>query len=185
MLLNPPSWLLGLSFGLFGFCRHWLQYLGARLPERDPVHRAGRRQFLRQPHVSGGYPGNLAAGWAINRTTHRHLLLTATFVVTGILLAWSFHLRARAMVVPFMLMLGFVSNWIPTVTFTLAPETMPSIEYAGLGLAIVLAGQCWLADRTAGTGRGAQRGQLDSRQHLFGDCHGYWYNCLMVRGQRG
>jgi hypothetical protein len=39
-----------------------------------------------------------------------------------------------------MITLGLVSNFIPTVTFTLAPETMPGVEYASLALAIVMVG---------------------------------------------
>jgi MFS family permease len=33
-----------------------------------------------------------------------------------------------------------VSNFVPTAVFTLAPETMPRIQLAGLGLAIVMTG---------------------------------------------
>ena len=44
------------------------------------------------------------------------------------------------MVVPYMIALGFASNFIPTLTFTFAPETMPSIEFAGLSMAIATVG---------------------------------------------
>jgi hypothetical protein len=35
-----------------------------------------------------------------------------------------------------MLALGFATNSIPTSVFTLAPETMPTLQLAGLGLAM-------------------------------------------------
>jgi len=40
----------------------------------------------------------------------------------------------------YMLALGFVSNFVPTLVFTLAPETMPTLQLAGLALAIVAIG---------------------------------------------
>ncbi len=138
MLLNLPSWLLGLSFGLFGFAViGYNTWAPAYLNETLSIAPASA-SFYASLMFLAAIPGNLAAGWAVDHTPRRHLLLTATFVVTGILLAWSFHLDALWMVVPFMVVLGFVSNWIPTVTFTLAPEKVPSIEYAGLGLAVVI-----------------------------------------------
>jgi len=61
-------------------------------------------------------------------------------VLVMILFFWGFRLDSVGVVVPYMLVLGFVSNFVPTAVFTLAPETMPRIQLAGLGLAIVMTG---------------------------------------------
>jgi len=39
-----------------------------------------------------------------------------------------------------MIVLGTISNFIPTATYTLAPETMPRLEYAGLAVGMLMAG---------------------------------------------
>jgi MFS family permease len=84
-------------------------------------------------------PANTIAGWVITRIRNRHSLLPVTFLITGVLFAWSFRLQDVRAVVPYMLVLGFVSNFIPAATFTIAPETMPTPEFAGLAIAIVMA----------------------------------------------
>jgi len=85
-------------------------------------------------------PANITAGWVINHLPNRHNLLPAAFLTTGLLCVWSFHLRCVGAVVPYRIALGFTSNFIPTAVFTLAPETVPNVAYAGLALAIVIVG---------------------------------------------
>jgi MFS family permease len=137
-LLNLPAWLLGLSFGLFGFAViGYNTWAPAYLTQTLSIAPAAA-SFYASLMFLAAIPGNLAAGWVVDRTPRRHPLLTATFVVTGIMLAWSFGLGAAWMVAPYMLLMGFFSNWIPTITFTLAPEKVPSIEFAGLGVAIAI-----------------------------------------------
>jgi len=139
MLLNLPIWLLGLSFAAFGFAIiSYNTWAPAYLTETLSIAPSAA-SFYASLLFLAAILGNLVAGWAVDHTAHRHRLLSGTFLATGILLAYSFHLETVWIVAPYMLVLGFVSNWIPTVTFTLAPEKVPSIEFAGLGLAIVLA----------------------------------------------
>ena len=138
VLLNLPAWLLALSFGLFGFAViGYNTWAPAFLTETLSIPPAAA-SFYASLMFLAAIPGNLAAGWAVDRTPRRHPLLTATFVVTGAMLAWSFGLRTVWIVAPYMLVMGFFSNWIPTITFTLAPEKVPSIEFAGMGLAITI-----------------------------------------------
>ncbi len=40
-----------------------------------------------------------------------------------------------------MLLLGLVAGFIPTATFTLAPETMPNPQFAGVALGLISIGQ--------------------------------------------
>jgi sugar phosphate permease len=137
-LLNLPAWLLALSFGLFGFAViGYNTWAPAFLTETLSIPPAGA-SFYASLMFLAAVPGNLAAGWTLDRTPSRHPLLTAAFVVTGAMLAWSFGLRAVWIVAPYMLVMGFFSNWIPTITFALAPEKVNSIEFAGLGLAMAI-----------------------------------------------
>jgi hypothetical protein len=85
-------------------------------------------------------PANITAGWAINRLGDRHSMLPAAFLITTILFFWSFRLGTVSIIVPYMIALGFASNFIPTATFTLSPQTIPRVQFASLALAIVMVG---------------------------------------------
>ena len=140
MLLNPSAWLLALTFGAFGFCllgyNTWApKFLNDTLHiELAAANAYASLMFL------AGIPANIIAGWLINRLRDRYSMLPAAFLLTTILFFWGFRLESVSIVAPYMVALGFVSNFIPTATFTLAPETMPRIQLASLGLAIVMAG---------------------------------------------
>jgi predicted MFS family arabinose efflux permease len=140
MLLNPTSWLLGLAFGLFGFSmlgyNTWAPSYLTETLRIDPA----TASFYASLMFVAGIPGSLVAGWAINRTQRRYALLTASLLVTGIILAGSFHLGSVRVVAPYMILLGFVSNFVPPTLFTLAPETMRILRFASLGLAVTIVG---------------------------------------------
>jgi sugar phosphate permease len=87
-----------------------------------------------------GIPGSLVEGWAINRTKRRYALLAVSLLATGIILAGSFQLGSIRIVAPYMILLGFVSNFIPPTLFTLAPETTRILRFASLGLAVTIVG---------------------------------------------
>jgi MFS family permease len=76
----------------------------------------------------------------LTRIQQRNRLLTIAFIATGILFLGAFGLPNLAVAVVYMVILGFVSNLIPTAVFTLAPATMPRLQLAGLALAIVTMG---------------------------------------------
>ncbi len=140
MLLNPTAWLLALSFALFGFCilgyNTWAPtYL------TDTLHiQPDAASFYASVMFLAGIPANILAGWLLNRLRDRYRLLPVAFLATTILFFWSFRLGNISFVVPYMVALGVASNFVPTTTFTLAPETIPSVQFASLGLGIVIAG---------------------------------------------
>jgi MFS family permease len=140
MAFNPLAWLLALAFGAFGFAllgyNTWAPTFLSRTLAIDTTAASSYASLM----FLAAVPANVAAGWAINRIKHRYALLPAAFVITSVLFFWSFRLGSTAVVVPYMIALGFASNLVPTTIFTLAPETMAGVEYAGLALAIVLAG---------------------------------------------
>ncbi len=138
MLLNPLSWLLGLAFGAFGFSLiGYNTWVSSFLTETMSIDSASASFFASLMFLAA-IPASGIAGWVITRIKNRHSLLPVAFLITGLLFVWSFRLRDVRAVVPYMLVLGFASNFIPATTFTLAPETMPSPEFAGLAVAIVM-----------------------------------------------
>jgi nitrate/nitrite transporter NarK len=68
-------------------------------------------------------------------------VLTLSLALSGILLFWCFQLGSASMIVPYTLLLSFVAGFVPTSTFTLAPETMSDPRFVGLALGIVSVGQ--------------------------------------------
>jgi MFS family permease len=139
-LLNVDSWLLALIFVCFAFSllgyNTWAPAYLADSLGMEPA----RASFAASMMFLAGIPGNLVAGWILIRTGRPQRLLVAAFALSTVLFAWSFRLELVAIVVPYMLALGFLTNLIPTTEFTLAPETMPSPSLAGLGLAILAIG---------------------------------------------
>jgi MFS family permease len=139
-LSNRSAWLLALTFGAFGFCiLGYNTWAPTFLTDVFQIREATASSYASLMFLAA-IPANLIAGWLINRLKNRYHLLPATFLVTSLFFFWSFRLPSRDLVIPYMFTLGFVSNFIPTATFTLAPETMPSVQYAGLAIAIVMTG---------------------------------------------
>jgi MFS family permease len=140
MLLNPSAWLLALAFGAFGFCllgyNTWAPNF---LTDTLHIEPAAANAYASVMFLAA-IPGTIFAGWLINRLKDRYSMLPAAFLITTALFFWGFRLESVSIVVPYMIVLGFASNFIPTAMFTLAPETMPRIQLASLGLAIVLTG---------------------------------------------
>jgi MFS family permease len=140
LMLNPTAWLLGLALATFGFSllgyNTWAPtYLTEALHiDAGPASSYASLMFL------AAIPANVAAGWLLGRVRNRAAVLPLAFAATTPLYLWSFNLAAAGTVAPFMVALGFVSNFIPTVTYALAPETMPGPQFAGLALAILNAG---------------------------------------------
>jgi MFS family permease len=139
-LLNPASWLLALAFGLFSFSLLSYNTWAPSFCVETLSVTAPRASFCASMMFLAAIPGTIMAGWALNRTQHRWRLLLAAFLLTGLLFAWAFRLGDESIIAPYMLTLGFVSNFIPTSIFTFAPETMDHPSFAGLGLAIVMTG---------------------------------------------
>jgi nitrate/nitrite transporter NarK len=140
MLRNRTTWLLALTFGAFAFSLiAYNTWAPAFLTETLQIDGA-RASFYASLMFLAAIPANVIAGWLLNRIGKRYLLLPTSFLITCILFFWSFRLGSESIVAPYMLLLGFASNFVPASTFTFAPETMPGIGFAGLALAIVSMG---------------------------------------------
>jgi MFS family permease len=139
-LLCPASWLLALIFGAFGFgLIAYNTWAPAYLTETLGIAPAVASLYASLMFLAS-IPGNLVGGWLVDRSTHRYRLITLGLLATGAVFWWSFRLGSVAMVVPYMLLLGLVSGVVPTAVFTLAPDTLASQAFAGLGVAIAVTG---------------------------------------------
>jgi predicted MFS family arabinose efflux permease len=139
-LLNPTSWLLALSFAIFGFSILGYNTWAPTYLTETLYMQPNAASFYASLMFVAAIPANILAGWLLNRLKDRYTLLPVAFLITTILFFWSFRLGSVSIVVPYMILLGLASNFVPTTTFTLAPETMPSVQIASLGLGIVIAG---------------------------------------------
>jgi MFS family permease len=137
-LQSPATWLLALSFGAFGFCilgyNTWAPTFLIDTLDVEPAAASTYASLM----FLAGIPSNIFAGWLLNRLEDRNRGLPLALLLTSILLFWSLRLPNTGVVIPYMITLGLVSNFVPTAMFTLAPETMPGVESAGLALASVM-----------------------------------------------
>lgn len=141
LLLNPASWILALVFATFTFG-------GLAYSTWAPTYLNQSLGLLPQTAsfdvsltMLSGLPFMLLAGWILDRTRRRHLVLTLALLASAVLVFWSFQLPGPQAVLPYMALMGVVGGVIPTAVFTLAPETMPRPELAGWALGIVSVGQ--------------------------------------------
>ena len=141
MMLNPAHWLLALVFGAFNFAfmgfatwgpTYYNQGLGLSLETASFYASLGSLAVI---------PSTIIAGRVLDRVKDRYLVMTVSLALSGILMFWCFQLGSANAIVPYTFVLSFVAGFVPTSTFTLAPETMPDPRWIGLALGIVSVGQ--------------------------------------------
>jgi MFS family permease len=141
MLLNPASWILALVFGTFNFAfmgfatwgpSYYIEELGLSLETASFYASLGSLAVI---------TSTIIAGRVLDRVKNRHMVMTISLAISGVLLFWCFQLGSANAIVPYTLLLSFVAGFVPTTTFTLAPETMPDPRFVGLALGIVSVGQ--------------------------------------------
>jgi MFS family permease len=141
LLFNPNSWILALVFATFNFAflayATWAPTYFNESLSVDLVTASFYASLMSLAVI----PATIIAGWVLDHTRKRYLVLTAALAISGLLFVLSFQLNSANAIVPFMLVLGLVGGFIPTATFTLAPETMPDPRFIGLALGIVSVGQ--------------------------------------------
>ncbi|MCG0277278.1 MAG: MFS transporter [Thermanaeromonas sp.] len=141
-LRSTNSWLLALSFAGFNFSfigySTWAPLFLNQVHKIDPT----AASFYVSLTTLVCIPGGIIAGWALDRTRNRKGVLITAFVIAVILLVWAFKLgESVSTIVAYFVVLGVVVSFVPTTTFTLAPETAPDPRLAGVALATVIFGQ--------------------------------------------
>jgi predicted MFS family arabinose efflux permease len=139
-LASVPTWFLAVAFGAFAFSLlGYNTWVPTFLTDTLTIQPA-TASFYASLIFIAAIPGNVAAGWAINRVRNRYSLLIGAFLISSILFVGAFRLGQPAVIVPYLLALGFVTNVIPTSAFTLAPETVGHPSLAGISLAMMSMG---------------------------------------------
>ncbi len=141
MLFNPASWILALVFATFNFAFTAYATWSPTYFNQALNVSAETASFYASLMSLAIIPSTLIAGWLLDRVRNRYFVLIAGLLISGVLLMPSFRLGSANMIVPYMIILGLVAGFIPTATFTLAPETMPDLKFAGLALGLVSVGQ--------------------------------------------
>lgn len=135
------AWLLAVAFGGFNFgfigYNTWAPSFLSQVHGVEP----SVASFYASLMLLAVIPANVLAGWVLDRTKNRKVVLAVALALAGIILAWCFRLGSVSIVALYMIGLGLVAGFIPTCIFTLAPDTMPRPELAGLALGIVNLGQ--------------------------------------------
>jgi MFS family permease len=141
VLRSPAPALLALTFATFTFAgtaySTWAPtYLTETLRLTPQA-----ASFTASLSMLAVIPSAQVAGWVLDHTRRRTLVLTLAVLGWGLLWMLSFRLATPAMAALFMLASGFVGGFIPTAIFTLAPETLPRPELAGWVIGLVSVGQ--------------------------------------------
>ncbi|HHV63615.1 MAG TPA: MFS transporter [Peptococcaceae bacterium] len=84
--------------------------------------------------------GAVIAGWCIDRVQNKKMFLTIVFVVIGAIWLFAFNLSTN-IILPYMTVFGICTIFAPSLIFTMAPRTVPSLAYAGIAMACANFGQ--------------------------------------------
>jgi MFS family permease len=141
VLRSPAPALLALTFATFTFAgmaySTWAPtYLSETLHMTPEA-----ASFTTSLNMLAVIPSAGLAGWVLDRTPRRYLVLMLAVLAWGLLWTLSFRLASPAMAALYMLVTGCVAAFIPTAIFTLAPETLPRPELAGWVIGLVSVGQ--------------------------------------------
>lgn len=139
-LRQPVIWLLALSFAGYNFVAI---SFGTWAPSFY------QERFALEPGTAGFYAGLVflvasfvvvLAGKVLDLISNRYRMLLISVVITGVIYSYAFILNSPGLILPFVIGIGFVSSFYAPTVFTVAPETMPSPELAGVAMGVVNVG---------------------------------------------
>lgn len=140
-LASINAWLLAAAFAGFNFSfigySTWAPSFLSQVHGAEPA----AASFYASLPALALIPGGVIAGWVLDRTRNRRAVLATALIVAAVILIWCFKLGSISAVAPYMIGLGLIASFVPSSTFTLAPDTAPRPELAGMALGIVSLGQ--------------------------------------------
>ncbi|MDD2388251.1 MAG: MFS transporter [Desulfobacterales bacterium] len=136
-LLNPKTWIIAFVFMAFNVaCMSFNTWEASFLQtELDfiPANASFQVSLMNLVYI----PASIVAGMVLNMVRKRHMVFAASMLAYTIVIFWCFKLTTAGAVMPYMVILGIVTGFVPPCAFTLAAESMKSIQHAGLAMAIV------------------------------------------------
>jgi len=140
-LLSTNTWLLAIAFAGFNFALvGYMTWAPTFFTQLFGIETAMANFYASLPNLVV-IPGGIIAGWILDRTKNRKAVLATALTAAAVILIWCFRLGSASVIVPYMIGLGIIVSFIPSGTFTLAPETAPRPELTGMALGIVNIGQ--------------------------------------------
>lgn len=137
---NRNIWLLALHFSCFAgaFLAFGTFYPTFLTTERGyPLVQAAFIASLSTMMILFSAP---LAGWVSDRIGSRKLVYMIPFALVSIMFLFPFHLVGWQIPV-FLVVQGLFMGAIPTATFAAVPEVLRKAQLAGIGMAVVMAGQ--------------------------------------------
>lgn len=134
---SPAIWLLAIGFGTFGFANAGFTTWAPRFFTKVHGITIETANFYTSLAPMFSIISAVLAGWVIDKLKRPKTILIISAVVTCMFYGYAFLLGSAGLIVPWMILLGFVVGFYPTATFTLAPEAVSSPQLAGLAMAIL------------------------------------------------
>ncbi len=134
---SPAIWLLAIGFGAFGFANAGFTTWAPSFFKEVHGIKTDTANFYVSLAPMISIVSTIVAGWVIDRIKKPKSILVISAVLTCIVYGYAFMLGSEKLVVPWMILTGFIVGFYPTTTFTLAPEAVGSPLLAGLAMAIL------------------------------------------------
>ena len=134
---SPAIWLLAIGFGAFGFANAGFATWIPRFFTQVHGIKTETANFYASLAPMVSIVSTIVAGWVIDRLKKPKSVLIISAILTCIVYGYSFMLGYAELIVPWMILTGFIVGFYPTATFTLAPEAVGSPALAGLAMAIL------------------------------------------------
>jgi MFS family permease len=143
-LKAPCAWCLGLAFLVFGFVNNvyttfYPTFLSQQLGMTPEAANSANSAASVAMMVSGVLVGILLN--RIPNKKHSGLLIIAMTAATAVCLIM-FNLQTVTFVIPFVIILGIVFQWIPPVIFSVAPEASATPETMSISMGIIMMLMC-------------------------------------------
>ena len=134
---QPAIWMLALSFAGYNFVAiSFGTWAPSFYQERFGLD-AGTASFYAGLVFLVASFVVVLAGKLLDLISNRYRMLLISVLITGIVYSYAFMLNSPALIIPFVVGIGFISSFYAPTVFTVAPETMASPELAGVAMGVV------------------------------------------------
>ncbi len=140
-LKNPAMWLLaigifGPTFGTIGYTT-WSPVYYNEVFFIDAI----RANFFTSVVYIVKIFGALSCGWFLSRIKDRNVILIGASIFATLIYPIGFSLGSASLILPYVILIGFIPAYIAATTFASAPTAVPSPSLAGFAMAAVMVGQ--------------------------------------------
>lgn len=136
----PAAWILALSFAGYNFVAiSFGTWAPSFYQERFGLEAGLAGFYASLVFLVAGFMV-VIAGKVLDQVRNRYQILLISVVLTGLIYSCAFLLGSPGLIVPYVIGVACISSFYPPSVFTVAPETMPSPELAGVAMGVVNVG---------------------------------------------